>query len=240
MVDTIPAGREPAAGADPARTVAALFDLDGTLYTGHLWGGIAQERREHRKGRAQFRTFLTVHMSLYPLWRLGLIPESFYREMWTRHLGWTVRGWTEEEARRSFDWIAENYVLPLVRHDVMERVQAHKSQGHRVVMVSATPTQMLQQIGKNLGIDEVVGTPLVVKDGRHTGQSEQPTCLGEGKLVRARAYLGDGSVDWEASYAIRRQSRGRTLLEAVGHPVAVHPDEKLADYAQSHGWEIIG
>ncbi|MEN6430950.1 MAG: HAD family hydrolase [Coriobacteriales bacterium] len=239
MVDTIPAVRESAAGADPARTVAALFDLDGTLYTGHLWGGIAQERREHRKGQAQFGTFMTVHMSLYPLWRLGLIPESFYREMWTRHLGWTVRGWTEEEARRSFDWIAENYVLPLVRHDVMERVQVHKSQGHRVVLVSATPTQMLQRIGEHLGIDEVVGTPLVVKDGRYTGQSEQPTCLGEGKLVRARAHLDDGSVDWAASYAYADSLGDVPLLEAVGHPVAVHPDEKLAGHARSHGWEII-
>nr|NIU61734.1 HAD-IB family hydrolase [Stutzerimonas stutzeri] len=30
------------------------------------------------------------------------------------------------------------------------------------------------------------------------------------------------------------------LLERVGHPVAVYPDDGLAAHARSQGWEIVG
>jgi len=29
------------------------------------------------------------------------------------------------------------------------------------------------------------------------------------------------------------------LLEQVGHPVAVHPDDQLVAHAQGQGWEIM-
>jgi phosphoserine phosphatase len=29
------------------------------------------------------------------------------------------------------------------------------------------------------------------------------------------------------------------MLESVGHPVAVHPDEELAEHANRNGWPIL-
>jgi phosphoserine phosphatase len=31
----------------------------------------------------------------------------------------------------------------------------------------------------------------------------------------------------------------RYFMCIVGNPVAVHPDKKLAEYAQGHGWSIV-
>jgi phosphoserine phosphatase len=132
--------------------IAAVFDLDGTLYTGHIARGIARHHRTHRVKRLPLYFYMATHITLWPLWRSGLLSEVMTRELWTRHLGWTVRGWTRLEAAVAFAWVAAQYVLPLVRWDVMELVRDHQAVGHRVVLVSGTPAPLLAEIGRQLGI----------------------------------------------------------------------------------------
>jgi HAD superfamily hydrolase (TIGR01490 family) len=226
--------------ADSRRpTVAAIFDLDGTLYTGHIVPGIAHHHRTHRVKRLSLCFYMATHIALWPLWRLGLLSELRARELWTRHLGWTIRGWTRQEAAAAFAWIAEQYVLPLVRWDVVERVRDHQAVGHRVILVSGTPTPLLAEIGRQLGIGETVGTPLVVVSGRYTGACELPVCQGTGKVSRLEAYLDGSSIVLPESYAYADSYTDLPLLERVGHAVAVYPDDELAAHARSRGWEIM-
>lgn len=219
---------------------AAIFDLDGTLYTGHIGWGITRHHRTHRVKRVPLYFYLLTHMTLWPLRRLGLVSEARVRELWTRHMGWTVRGWTRREAAAAFAWIAEQYVQPLVRPDVMERVRDHQEAGHRVILVSGTPAPLLAEIGRQLGIEEAVGTPLVLRSGRYTGACELPVCQGPGKVSRLEAHLEGDSIALSHSYAYADSYTDLPLLDWVGHAVAVYPDDELATHAQSHGWEIIG
>jgi len=220
--------------------VLAIFDLDGTLYTGHITEGIALHHRVHRVKRLSLYVFITSHMALWLFCRLGLIPEATMRKLWIGHLGWTVRGWTPQEASKAFAWIAEQYVQPLVRPDVMARLHDHQAAGHRVILVSGTPALLLAEIGRRLGVQETVGTPLVLREGRYTGACEAPVCQGAGKVTRLEAYLrGNDNVLWSQSYAYADSYTDLPLLEHVGHPVAVYPDPQLAAYAQSQGWEIM-
>jgi len=218
--------------------IAAIFDLDGTLCAGHIVQGIARHHRIHRAKRLQFYFYMATHMALWPLWRLGLLPETFVRELWVRHLGWTVRGWTHREAAAAFTWIAEQYVRPQVRPAIMKHVRDHQAAGHRVILVSGTPAPLLAEIGRHLGIEETVGTPLIVRAGRYTGACELPACQGPGKVSRLKAYLGDDSISWSESHAYADSYSDLPLLEQVGHPVAVYPDDELAVHAHDRGWEI--
>lgn len=221
-------------------TIAAVFDLDGTLYTGHIVRGVTHHHRTHRVKRLPLTFYMTTHMAMWPLWKLGLLPDLKVRELWIRHLGWTVRGWTHQEAATAFAWIAEQYVRPLVRPDVMKRVWDHQVAGHRVILVSGTPAHLLAEIGRQLGIRETVGTPLLLRSGRYTGACELPVCQGAGKVSRLEAYLGDDSITWPQSYGYADSYTDLPLLERVGHAVAVYPDDGLATHASSQGWEIIG
>ncbi len=220
--------------------IAAIFDLDGTLYTGHIVKGIARHHRVHQVKRLPLYFYMATHMALWPLRRLGLLSEKLVREIWVRHLGWTIRGWTDQEAAAAFTWIAEQYVQPLVRAEMMERVRDHQAAGHRVILVSGTPAPLLAEIGRHLGIEETVGTPLILRAGRYTGVCELPACQGVGKVSRSKAHLGDDSISWSGSYAYADSYTDLPLLEQVGHPVAVYPDDELAAHAQDRGWEIIG
>jgi len=220
--------------------IAAIFDLDGTLYTGHIPKGIARYHRIHRVKRLPLTFYVIAHAPLWPLWRSGLISEMTIRELCTRHLGWMVRGWTPQEAAVAFAWVAEKYVLPRVRPDVLARLREHQTAGHQVIIVSGTLAPLLTEIGRRLGVEETVGTPLVLRAGRYTGGSERPVCQGRGKVSRLKAYLsGEDRVSWGQSYAYADSYVDLPLLQHVGNPVAVYPDEQLRTFARRRGWEII-
>jgi len=219
----------------------AIFDLDGTLFSGHIVQGIARHHRVHRVKRLPLYIFMATHMALWPLWRLGLIPDASVRELWTRHMGWTMRGWTPQEAAPAFAWIAEQHVMPLLRQDVLARLRDHQAAGHQVILVSGTPAPLLAEIGRQLGVEETVGTPLLLRRGRYSGACELPVCQGAGKVSRLEDYLqGKEGALWSQSYAYADSYTDLPLLERVGHPVAVYPDPELTAHARSRGWEIMG
>ena len=125
--------------------IAAIFDLDGTLYTGHIGRGIALHHRTHKVHRLPLAVYTAVHMPLWYLQRAGLVSDEVTRGLWLRHMGWTVLGWTPEEAAPAFAWIAAQYVQPRVRADVIARLRDHQAAGHRVIMVSGTLAPLLAE-----------------------------------------------------------------------------------------------
>ena len=216
----------------------AAFDLDGTLYTGHIIPALARHHVTHRVKILPLSAYMAVHMPLWPLWRVGLVTEEKVRELSSRHMPWMIMGWTPQEAATAFQRIAEQYVRPLVRSSVLSRLRRHQADGDRVILVSGTPAPLLAEIGRQLRVQETVGTPAVLKAGRYSGASVLPVCQGAGKVVRLEEYLGD-SVSWSESYAYADSYSDLPLLQRVGHPVAVCPDAELATWARNLGWEVM-
>ncbi len=224
---------------DPSK-IAAIFDLDGTLYTGHITLGIAQHHRTNRVNRFQLYTYLAIHMPIWWIQRLGLISETTSRSIWARNLGWTIRGLTIEEAEKAFAWLAEQYVLPRVRPEIINRLRNHQAMGHKVILVSGTFSPLLHEIGHWLEVEDAVGTPMILDGGRYTGASELPVCQGRHKVTRLEQYLDERKdILWSDSYAYADSYSDLPLLERVGHPVAVYPDSLLSAHAQNLGWETI-
>ena len=220
--------------------IGAIFDLDGTLYTGHITLGIAEHHRRHRVKRLRFCAYMAVHLPLWFMSSVGLVSPTASRELWARNLAWTVGGWTTEEAQVAFAWMCEHYVIPRLRPSMTTRIREHRSAGHRVIIVSGTFSPLLHEIGRRLQVADTVGTPLVVREGRLTGACELPVCQGKGKVSRLEQHLGsDEGLQWRESYAYADSLTDLPLLERVGHPVAVYPDRELAALAQANGWEVI-
>lgn len=71
----------------------------------------------------------------------------------------------------------------------LQQLVQHQHQGHRCVIVSASPGIYLHAVGKSLGVDAVLCTEMEVIDGRYTGRMATPNCHGEQKVVRLRAWL---------------------------------------------------
>ncbi len=219
---------------------AAVFDLDGTLYEGHITQGLALHHKTHGVKRFDLALFLASHIPIWWLTRAGIISQEKMRSTWAQDIPWLFRGWTQDEGERAFDWIAESYIGSRLKRDVVAHLESHKARGHRVILLSGTPTPMLAAIGRLLGVSDVIGTPAALDNGRYTGRGVRPVCQGRDKVLRLRAYLSRTDIkDLRQSFAYADSYGDRYLLHAVGHPVAVDPDRELQALAEQHDWEIM-
>lgn len=223
-------------------TRAAIFDLDGTLFTGHTWEGVMRYLRLHRRNRLMLLLLIATHLPLGYLARMGLLDGGKMRTAWARNMSWVLRGMSEAEAIAAFSWITDEYSVPLLRLDVVALLREHKERGERIILLSGTFEPLLRLIGERVGADVAIGTQPEVKDGRYTGRTVGPTCQREGKAQRLRDYLdGAGSgIDLSVSTAYADSVYDLPVLEMVGTPVAVYPDEQLAEVARQRGWAVFG
>jgi HAD superfamily hydrolase (TIGR01490 family) len=132
--------------------------------------------------------------------------------------------------------------MPNVRPDVLDRLRRHQADGHLVTLVSGTFAPFLELIARKLNVPHAIGTPLEMRDGRYTGRIVPPLCQSEGKPYRVQAYFAEQGLDveWAASFAYADHDTDVPLLDLVGRPVAVYPDEGLLGQAQVRGWPVMG
>ena len=74
-------------------------------------------------------------------------------------------------------------------------------------------------------------------DGKYTGELDF-YCAGEGKAEAIREAAAREGVDLERSFAYSDSVADLSMLEAVGHPVAVNPDRDLRKVAAERGWQV--
>jgi HAD superfamily hydrolase (TIGR01490 family) len=221
--------------------IAALFDFDGTLYTGHIWQDLVRHHWAARRHRRWVLAYVAWNMLPYPLYKLGIRSQAAFFHDWGATMGWLLRGWHVDQATALFERLIEDRILPNLRSDVLDRLRHHQAQEHLVALVSGAFAPFLSLVARRLGISHAIGTPLEVRDGRYTGRIVPPLCQGRGKPQRVAAYAAerDWVLDWEASFAYADRYADLPLLGRVGNAVAVYPDEALALYARDRGWPIV-
>jgi HAD superfamily hydrolase (TIGR01490 family) len=223
-------------------TNAALFDFDGTLYTGHIWQDLLRYHRTAKRHRGWVAAYLIWNLAPWPLYKLGLLSQVAYYRVWGETLGWLIRGWRVEEAQALFEQQTEEQILPNLRPDVLKRLRQHQAEGHLVALVSGTFAPWLEAVARRIDVAHAIGTPLEIRDGRFSGRIIPPLCQGPAKPRQVRIHLAAHGleVDWAASYAYGDSGPDLYLLNEVGHPVAVYPDKVLLAHAQAQGWAVIG
>jgi phosphatidylglycerophosphatase C len=87
-------------------------------------------------------------------------------------------------------------VTRTIRPEMREIVDWHRSQGHDVVIVSASLDLYLRPVARLLGVHELLCTSLEVDgNGMCTGRMLGGNCRGPAKATRLRAYVGGGPVE---------------------------------------------
>jgi phosphatidylglycerophosphatase C len=167
----------------PARTVAA-FDFDGTLssrdnfvpflrrvagtsaVTGSMARNCIRVARQRRSRRSRDRLkALVLHdvFAGYDAEALDEIGRGFAFEIIQRHLC----------------------------VDMVKRADWHRTQGHSLVIVSASLGVYLRPVATQLRFDAVLCTELEVDDGTLTGRMDGPNVRGLEKARRLDAWIGD-------------------------------------------------
>lgn len=220
---------------------AAFFDVDGTLTDVRVWQGVMDYFKHKRIRQWTARWFWVVHMPLWFAYKAKLISQSAFRRPWAARLSWLFRGYTEDQAKEIWDWVVEQHLVSHWRQDICDLLREHSQNGDLVVLVSAGPGPLVQRIAEEVGANLVVATRHEVREGRYTGKHIPPVCMDEHKGILASEKLLEAgmNIDLPNSYAYADSPGDLALLELVGNPRAVYPDDELKQIAISREWVIL-
>jgi HAD superfamily hydrolase (TIGR01490 family) len=220
--------------------IAALFDIEGTLYTNPMGKGMTRYAFAHGRGWQAAAYFASL-MPLYQVSRMRLFPRERFNTTAIARMAGLIQGYDLREADAAFDWVADEFILPSGRESVLERWEAHRRSGHLLLIASGGLTPIVERIGARMRAAGTAGTDAQVKDGRYTGRVSSPVVIGREKAERTLRLVSQlgVEVDWPASFAYADSFHDLPFMELTGHPVAVHPDGGLKQVALGRGWRIM-
>lgn len=215
-------------------TAVAFFDLDKTIIAKS--STLAFTRPMFKAGLLKGSTLAKAGVAQAYYQAFGADHDQLERVK--EELSSITKGWDREEVEALVEETVDEVVAPLVYAEALAIMEEHRGKGRGVVVVSASPEEIVRPLCRYLGIEDVIATRAAVdEDGRYTGELEL-YAYGPGKAEAMRAMAEDKDIDLEASYAYSDSMTDLPMLETVGHPVAVNPDAALAAVAEERGWEI--
>jgi HAD superfamily hydrolase (TIGR01490 family) len=213
---------------------AAFFDLDKTVIAKASM--VAFGRPLLRAGVISRRLLLRAAWSQLVFHHLGADEERMrrFRESALR----VTRGWDQHHIRAIVDETLVAVIEPIVYDEALALIRQHQAAGRRVLIVSASPEEIVQPLASYLQVDGAIASrPRIDADGRYTGEVEFYS-YGPFKAEAIRAVAADEGIDLDASYAYSDSITDLPMLEVVGHPVVVNPDRELGRVARQRGWEV--
>lgn len=216
---------------DPRRALAA-FDLENTLIASNVvasWGWLATRRlpREDRL-RLVVRT-LAEAPTLLALDRRD--RSDFLRYFYRRYEGAPVDQLLED-SQEMFSDLVLAHSFPAA----MRRVRAHRAAGHRTLLITGALDIVVEPLRPLF--DDIVCARLGVRDGLLTGELTDVPPTGETRAAALARYAEANGLDLSEAVAYADSTSDLPMLEAVGFPVAVNPEPKLASLARRRGWLV--
>ena len=131
----------------------------------------------------------------------------------------------------------------------LEQMAWHAAQGHAIILLSGTLEPLAREVALALtacfairGIAAritVCATRLEEKNGRWTGRILGEPIFAEAKARVVRRLAFENGLRLQNCYAYADGWSDRWMLEAVGRPVAVNPEQKLRRLARLKDWPIF-
>lgn len=221
--------------------VLSIFDFDGTLFVKDtLPFLLAQWRKKKLCRRRLWKTYFAIG-GLYVRYKLNLFCELSREQMRKT----AMQRFTNIFAGLSKSFIDDFFkscadkILRQLRPCVVAELRLSQQQGFHTVLLSGGYQQLLDYIGKALGFDTVIGTPLNYKNEIVDLSLPLDIVCGENKAQKLCAALSDVTIDWNKSTAYADSLSDMPIFELVGNPVAVSPDKGLAELLKSKNWRMI-
>ena len=150
-------------------------------------------------------------------------------------------GYSLEELDKLHEQFMTEFIDPLILPKALALIERHKADGDHCLIMSATNSFITGPIANRLGVHDLLATDLVIQGRHYTGDIAGTPCFQEGKVIRLRQWLKLQTDQFtiEESTFYSDSFNDPPLLVAVGRPVAVDPDDRLATIAREQGWEII-
>ncbi len=116
------------------------------------------------------------------------------------------------------------------------RVRQHRRLGHRTLLITGALDFIIEPLRPLF--DDIVCAKMGEHSGRFTGLLEEMPPIGEARALLLSDYADAQQLSLAESVAYADSSSDLAMLEAVGFPVAVNPESRLAAIARRRGWHV--
>jgi HAD superfamily hydrolase (TIGR01490 family) len=211
----------------------AIFDLDNTLLGGdsdYAWGefiaslGIVNGHEYRAKNDAFYDDYCRGELDIYAYQRFVLSPLA------GRSMG-ELAQWHAQFMREK--------IAAMILPKAEALIDSHRTQGHTLMIITATNAFITAPIAQHFGIDILIATDPELRNGLYTGDIIGTPCYREGKVGRLNTWLQQNNENLTGSFFYSDSHNDLPLLQTVDHPVAVNPDEKLKALAEQNGWPVM-
>ncbi len=186
----------------------AFFDFDGTLTTKDSF----LETIKYQKGNLAYTIGFGILMPIMVLYKIGIIPNWKAKEIVLKYFWGGMR---IEDFWKTAEDFALREIPKMLRKEAVERLQWHRLQGHRTVVVSASISAWIQPwtASENL---ELICSEMEVRGGRITGKLQGKNCYGLEKAIRIKSKIA--LDEYSEIYAYGDTNGDREMLALATHP----------------------
>ena len=215
----------------PDRHIAA-FDLENTLIASNVVESYAYlaSRRLPDDERIPF----TLDMLRQGPGLLALDRKD--RGDFLRHFYRRYKGADADQIRADAWQLFSDLILTKSFPAGIRRVREHRALGHRTLLITGALDFVIEPLRPLF--DDIVCASLAERDGKLTGEMVEAPPTGEARAIAIADYAAAEGLLLAESVVYADSASDLPMLEAVGHPVAVNAEPKLAAIARKRGWHV--
>ena len=215
----------------PDRHIAA-FDLENTLIASNVVSSFAWLASRRLSRAERIRLVVKTLAEVPQLLSLDKQDRGdFLRHFYRRYEGAPISQISEDSAEQFSDLILSKSFPEGIR-----RVREHRNLGHKTVLITGALDFIVEPL-KPL-FDDII-CPKLGQDGdSYDGRLVDVPPTGESRYQALADYAAANQLDLRESVAYADSASDLPMLEAVGFPVAVNPEVRLASIARKRGWLV--
>ncbi len=216
---------------DPRRQLA-VFDLENTLIASNVVSSYAWLASRHLDGADRWRFVARTLREAPTLLALDRRDRSdFLRYFYRRFEGAPV-----DELDVDAVEMLSDLLLSRAFPAGLRRVREHRRLGHRTLLITGALELVVAPLRPLF--DDIVAAEMSSSAGTYDGHLVVVPPTGEARYQTLVDYAAAHDLDLGESVAYADSTSDLPLLEAVGFPVAVNPETKLASLARRRGWLV--
>lgn len=216
----------------PDRHVAA-FDLENTLIASNVVESYSWLATRRLNTPERVRYVLRTLIEAPGLLKLDRRDRTdFLRHFYRRYEDAPVEQ-IDEDARELITQLIVTKSFPAG----IRRVREHRALGHRTILITGALDFVVA--GLKPLFDEIVAANMSVRpDGTYSGEMTSVPPTGEARAQILADFCAAENLRLDECVAYADSSSDLPLFEAVGFPVAVNPETRLAAIARKRGWLV--
>ena len=210
----------------------AVFDLENTLIASNVVASYAWLATRHLNVADRMSFTVKTLREAPTLLSLDRQDRSdFLRYFYRRFEGASV----ELMARDSREMLSDLLITKSFPAGI-RRVRQHRALGHKTLLITGALDFVVEPLRPLF--DHMIAAEMTTTNGSYDGQLTAVPPTGEARYQTLVDFAETHNLDLSQAVAYADSSSDLPMLEAVGFPVAVNAETKLASIARRRGWLI--